>query len=742
MNAMNPYQSLAHKALAAAKTTAALALITWPSAGSASEIADALVKLTADTVVAREIMLKEIGIREPLILNAADARREIFLPVPVDIPISDARLQFDARYLRSDGDRTTLVLSLDGSPVSSRAFTQPEGNAGLSIDVDGSPRNGGFVRLGAVWSSIASERACGSERMNGNILEIAPTTRLLYRYNGASIRDLATAWTALPLSVTIAVSGQTISRDVYDAAWRLGVALERAGKRAIVKALPSVGDEVDLATIVVPDALRTIPAFGNLVGTGRRKITDPAEIGALLALGAAPVQAQVAVIDEEFRRKISAALAALDRQIDAAAPDANAALAKWRSEAMNLADEPLESGAVQLLRLAGQPLIAVAPDAGATAAGLFDDHWRRIAVSKAVVIRSANDASGKASAVSLTRLGGAATSFDVLERGDWSAAFDLGALASDGRVPTRIELDVSAAPGASTTPPVASVFLNDSLLGARRLDADGQPERIALGIPSYVLKPANVLRVSFQRQTAGEPCRETPQAYPVAVLPTSRLLLEKAPAANDFAGVMPRLAGAAALIVPDTWLANAPATLATAIRLADATGLSPVRASFMASSDSRAVKPAMPFLALNVPIDGVPARTSVEGDRLIIAGRDSTHLLDVAGLDGLGALSVVSAGDHAGLLYKTIGDRLPTLEMPFVLTGGDVAVLGPRGVLAQIDTRDPFGNRPAGIDRRSWLQKLWGNVAWSGSAAAASLFVLIVLRARHVRRRRARGDHG
>jgi len=716
---------------------ATLALSVTPSAVTASEIADALADLTTNTLVTREVSLKEAGIREPIVLNSSDARRELFLPVPAGVPILDATLQLDAAYLRGEGGRTAFVLSLDGYPVSSRSFTQPEGDAGLALGVDGSPRDSGFVRVGAAWTSIVSERACASERTSGNLLRITPTTRLRYRYDGAAVHDLASAWTALPLSVTIAVAGSSVPKDAYDAAWRIGVALERAGKRAIVKALPSPGDEVDLAGVVVPEALRAIPAFRNLAGAARYKIVDPAEIGALLVLGAAPVQAHIVIVDQEFQSKVKAALAALEQQVET--EDAKAALAKWRSSAMTVADEPLASGTVRLTRLVGQPLIAVAPDAGAQAAGLFDELWRKIPTSKSVVLRGVNDNAGDASAVSLVRLGGSATSFDVLERGDWSATFDLGRLASDGRVPSRLEVDVSAAPGATTTPPVASVFINDVLLGAKRLDANGQPERIAVEVPSYALRPQSVLRVSFQRQAAGEHCRETPQAYPVSILPTSRLLLAKAPAADDFTGVIPRLAGSAALIIPDAWLGEAATTLPTAIRLANVAGLSPVRASFTTGAAS--VSPNGPFLALNMAINGLPAKVKVEGSRLTIAGRDSANLLDVAGLDSLGVVSVVRSQDHAGLVYSTIGSRPLAPKAPFALTRGDVAVLGAEGVLAEIDTRDPFGNRPASNDRKTWIQELWSKAAWSGSAAASGLLLLIVLRARHVRRRHTGGDH-
>ncbi len=72
------------------------------------------------------------------------------------------------------------------------------------------------------------DRACSRELASGNILEIAPTTRLIYRYDAAAIRDLASAWTALPPQVAILVSGRTLTQESYDAAWRIGVALERA----------------------------------------------------------------------------------------------------------------------------------------------------------------------------------------------------------------------------------------------------------------------------------------------------------------------------------------------------------------------------------------------------------------------------------------------------------------------------------------------------------------------------------
>lgn len=52
-------------------------------------------------------------------------------------------------------------------------------------------------------------------------------------------------------------------------------------------------------------------------------------------------------------------------------------------------------------------------------------------------------------------------------KSDWSTSFPLGSVAYDGRLPVKAVIDVSAAPGASDTAPVASLFLNDYLIGAQ-----------------------------------------------------------------------------------------------------------------------------------------------------------------------------------------------------------------------------------------------------------------------------------
>ena len=69
-------------------------------------------------------------------------------------------------------------------------------------------------------------------------------------------------------------------------------------------------------------------------------------------------------------------------------------------------------------------VIAVAPDAGAQAAGVFNAAWRRILVSRQVQVQTATPPqSFQGDGVRLSALGGAPDSFDVVSRGDWNVNF-------------------------------------------------------------------------------------------------------------------------------------------------------------------------------------------------------------------------------------------------------------------------------------------------------------------------------
>ena len=684
------------------------------TAASAASPAEVFRRMTAESWVSRVITLSDLGIGGPLVLGYPDTLREIALPVPPNVPLANATLQVDASFVRADGGRTTLILSLDGLPVSARPVTLERGDGSLTLAVDGAPRPAGAVRFNIDWrTALARENTCSDTRTPGNLLRIEPTTRFSYRYDSSALRDLPSAWASLPLSPLVLVAGNKLSAPAYDSAWRLGVALERAGKRPRIRALPGVGDTVDLQGVVVPSALRRIPAFAALADGARHKLKDLAEVGALMALGqSGPLQADVVVGDRATGSVLAQALDELRAQLP---QESLQAFGEWRDKSLDGWARQLAAGQVRLTQVFGRPVIVVAPDAGAQAAGLFTQSWQMAANSPSLAINAADDPKSDLAAVSLKSLGAKPATLEVLSRADWNASFDMAAVAGEGRGPSSLVIDVAAAPGAARSPAVASVFLNEVLVGARELEASGRRERIVAPIPRYALSTRNNIRVSFVRQPASDRCRETPEAYPVSVLASSHLLLDKLDNGPDFSGLISRFADGANLLVPIGYLYDAQNTLPRVISLAASTGVSPSRARFFAVTDVGPPKMKGPFLAIDVPMkDAADSAVRLQGGRLYRVSGSERPLMDVGGLGRAGLLEVTKMGRDAGAVYRTIGRDAPLMGAAMQLSQGNVAVIGTDGLRAEINTVDPSGQalvrdgRGPATERRgyAWLLPL------------------------------------
>ena len=698
---------------------------------------DVFRRMSADNWIPRSVTFADLGFTGPVVLGYPDTLREIYLPVPTNVPLANAALQMDANYVRADGGRTTMILSVDGYPVSARPFTAERGDASLALTVDGAPRPSGFVRFNIDWrTAVGRENTCADARTPGNLLRVEPTTKFTYRYDGSAVRDLSTAWSSLPSAPVILVASNKLSGDAYDTAWRVGVALERAGKRPVIRALPAVGDTVDMRGITIPPALRAVPAYAGLTENGMHKIKDAAEIGALMSLGAGgPFQADIVIADQSFSGAMGASFDAMKGQLPA---DAAASYTEYRTKFLDPWGKPLASKEVRLSNVFGRPTIVVAPDAGAKAAGLFGQIWTQVAASSSVVIQAADEPRSDMTAVSLKYLGAKPGSFDVLAHADWNATFDIGSVAADGRGPGTLVIDVAAAPSAARTPPIVSVFMNEVLLGAKEMEATGRRERIVAPIPRYALAARNVIRVSFTRQLASDRCRETPEPYPVSVLASSHMLLEKIEAGSDFAGLMSRFAAGGTVLVPASYLNDAQKSLPRVIRLAATTGVSPVNAKFTAVPDNTQPKIDGPFLAIDLPLsDAKKSDAKVDGGHLVIAGSGDKPLVDVTGVNGLGLLEVTKIGSDLGASYRTLGADAPAMDKPIALSDGNVALLGATGLRSEVNTVDPTGQgrlreaRPSFFERTYW---------WLLPILVVAFFIALLVYASRVRRRKSANE--
>ena len=292
-------------------------------------------------------------------------------------------------------------------------------------------------------------------------------------------------------------------------------------------------------------------------------------------------------------------------------------------------------------------------------------------------------------------------------------------------MPGTLVMDLAAAPGAARAPVVASVFLNDVLLGAKEMQASGQRERIVAPIPRNALSTHNSIRVSFVRQQASDRCRETPEAYPVSVLASSHLLLDKLEALPDFSGLIARLSNGANVLVPIGYLYDSANTLPRVISLAASTGISPARARFVPVVDAGPPKIKGPFLAIDVaPRDADESEVKLQGGRLYVAGGSERPLLDVSGLNRAGLLEVSKAGGELGAIYRTLGRDAPPMGHTMQLSAGNIAVIGAAGLRAEINTLDPSGQGMGRAPRPSLTARVLGWLLPSaGALVAAALLV-------------------
>lgn len=712
----------------------ALAVLLLASAAHAqqpADIAGSFAHLGSGRLATRTVSLTDLGLRDPIVLRAPDGRQELFLPVPAGVPLNDAALQIDGSYLRGNGGRTTMLISLDGSPVFSQTPTQDHGNGSASLGVDGEARPNGFVRVGLDWSSVLSDNTCADQTAIGNVWRVAPTSRLTYRYDPDSIADLRSAWSALPHKPVVVLGARKLAAHAFDAAWRVEALLQGEGRVPVARAWPVAGDTVDLAGIDVPARLRAIPAFAALASGGSHKLASPAEAGALIALTPGTAFApDLIVADDTLRYTLQTSLDALRVQVASAAPGAGDAFDAWRARAIDPVAKPLAAGEVRLARLGGQTAIVVGDN---DAVAVLAHTWRPIDVASSLVVHRIDNAPNThGDKIALSMLGGQPRTLEVQGRATWDANFDLGAASGDGKLPDAVVLDIAASPTPNNTAQTASVYFNDVLIGSQLLMANGKPQRITARVPHYALAPNNLLRVVFQRQPEGG-CQPRGQDHPIAVLPSSHLTLADAQFDNDFTGMVAHFASDANVIVPAAYLNDAPQALARVARLANASGIAPTRANFSVASDGEAVAPKGAFLAADVTLADEKSVARLSKDRLSLTDASGKMLADVSGLSRVGVVEVVKSGSVPGIVYRTVGDIPAVLPASLHLSRGDVAIVDGSGTLREFDARHPGEVINAEDMDGPWFRRSW--LHWGIPAGLVGLLVVLLLIANISRRR-------
>lgn len=708
----------------------------------------ALEELTQRGWAQRELRLSDLGVNEPAVFQRQHAQRDFYLPLPRGTPLEGVEVQFASKTRKSEDGRTTVVLSINGVPQFTRVVGDGEAalNTTLPVANPNSPSTRGFVRLGVAWQTLPTQiDYCQLDRDTGNALMVSPDTRLVFRHRVAELPGIDDAWRMLPAQPVVLLAGKALARDGYDTAWRLGAALQRAGKRPRFVPLPDVGDTVQLGNVQVPAALAHLPAFAALQSGGAVKLKSTAELAALLMVGGADWRGDLLVLDDTLRKRLDDATRSLDQQLQGDT-EAQAILQRWATR-LEPSAGPTPSasasagakGATVGVAMVGGRATLVVPGGSPAAVGLLDSVWRQVLQGPTATVNAAQATDPtRRNTFTLASVGASTAPFDVVIRGEWSSAFPLSSVMASGRVPTELVMDVAAAPGASATPPVLSVYWNDTLLGATQLRATTQTETLRLEIPPDTLGVTNVVRAVLQRQPVSARCTETPQPFPVQVLPSSYIRTATLVPNGSFNSLLPRLSQAPAVLVPERYLGDAPGTLPDMVRMAAAVGVAPGAAELVLVKGDSAPAPSKPFVAFDTQVQGVTPMASVGPGGHLQVKNQQLNWLDVSGLGHQAVAEVVDGKDAQGILWRHLGAPMGTDATPYLLSRGNVAVIGQEGVVAWLDNRDVAEREREDADQPSMLAavqaQLTNWVPWLiGTLLAIALVVGLFKRAERKR---------
>ena len=241
----------------------------------------------------RTFSLGDVGFNAPLLFNGAESDRQIFFPIPRDLPLQSAEINLAATYVRSNIGHMTFLTSLNETPVFAFEPANAEGaiQRTLQVPVGETRARADFITLGLKYSAITSENRCSEQRSIANVVTVNPATALHYNIASKDIADVGTAWRILPQTTRILLPTRTLTADEYRTALRIAIALADARRKSQFVTLPNIGDTVEGVSIAAPGALARTRAFAKFNATPVKleSAADRAAYGILISMqGQAP----------------------------------------------------------------------------------------------------------------------------------------------------------------------------------------------------------------------------------------------------------------------------------------------------------------------------------------------------------------------------------------------------------------------------------------------------------------------
>ena len=625
----------------------------------------------------RRISLSTLGLPGPSINIPAGSVQEFYFP-------AHAADRSRSLQVVTPANQPAPLFTLNGAPLPVQAAAPASPGQLLNAQL---PLNASAAqaRLG-MQVAPAAQTTC--DAVPAGAVALNSSSYLSY-YPAADDASTPQSWAqgiaALPERPFLMVASPPLSPEVFDTAWRVGVAMARVGRRVAVHPLPRVGDKVDTRTLSIPASLKSMPAFASLAdATADHTIENPAEIGALLMLDAADTLADVVVVDRQLQGQIGRALDALQNQI--ADDEAMAVFQQWRDRKMPLARTDVQTASMVRIPFGAHPVWAVSSQGAASVAPMnAGPSWQLLS---AVADGGARLATQQAAHPILSPANVASPNqFAVHAPENWSGTFALVPPGNSRHTPSSVQASFQLPAQSKEQHPVGVLRWNGILLAARKLSAGSERESLSASIPAYALADINLLQVSVEQSAPAGDCKQA------ITVPTSALQLDvrfDAPAASTlpddptFAELIPSLGEDAEIAVPKGYLSEARTGLSNTIRMAVAANLSTHSAHLVLVESDKPYAPTRPFVALDVAVQHTDRQLNLVGNNITFKDRSVDGLPWKPNSD-VSAVQTVTSGQQAGLLWYPLGEDATLKSTGLLVNHGRVALLGPASEVAWVD---------------------------------------------------------
>jgi len=344
--------------------------------------------------------------------------------------------------------------------------------------------------------------------------------------------------------------------------------------------------------------------------------------------------------------------------------------------------------------------------------------------------------------IELPMLGLDAQTRYVSRQAEWHMTFSPERLPA-GYVPDRIDLEVTSTPATILEhPAMFYVYLNNVLQQAIRLENDGKPHHISVGLGKSALARHNAIRLVAQREDVQGDCHGDAVHYPVQVMPSSSLIVvrkvDEEP--KQFVDLSSYFSDGFDTYLPKSYLQQPEKYLGQLTRLVhdQLLQLDYKRISFF---DANApIKPGKPFLLMdraNLDVAYAPVRFD-KGSVKVVDDKGNT-LLDVDQLGGIAVAQIVKSGSAYGLWVAPGQAGAGINAENYLFERDDLAFVDDSGVVLSIDSRHPGGAKVYYPGYRGWYDILSENRFWLLVAAWVLLTVIVVYLFRRNRQNRATG---